>query len=111
MVAIGNAKLICPGYGFIRPLEPCVDQCSLDKDTCGAGKLCCYTPQSPCGNRCLIGKDDAGKKGTCPSSQSEQKDPKWGLCDGHFCDVDNDCSCKKKCCSNKCGSKICISPQ
>lgn len=110
IIAITDADLICPGYGFIRPQEPCVDECSADKD-CGSGKKCCYTPEAPCGYRCLVGKDNVAKPGECPSSQSEQTDPNWYLCDGHFCDVDNDCRCKKKCCSNKCGSKICISRQ
>lgn len=112
MIAITvNAELICPGFGFIRPQQPCVNQCSSDKDTCGTGQKCCYTPVAPCGYRCLASKNDVAKRGTCPASQSEQNHPYWRLCDGHFCDVDSDCSCKKKCCSNMCGTKLCISPQ
>ena len=109
---IANAALVCPGYGFVRPQEPCVDQCSTDNDTCGTGKICCYTPLTPCGYRCLVGKNDVAKPGKCPSPSSEQtNNNNWYLCDGHFCDVDKDCQCKKKCCPNKCGTPLCIAPK
>ena len=111
LVTVINSELVCPGFGFIRPQEPCVDQCSADNDTCGSGQKCCYTPQSPCGYRCVVGKQNVTKSGSCPSRDSDQSDPNWFLCDGHSCDVDNDCRCKKKCCHNKCGSSICISPE
>jgi len=108
IIACADSKLTCPGYGFIRPQEPCVNQCSPGNDTCGSGKKCCYTPETSCGNRRLVGKDNVAKPGTCPPSQSDQSDPLWRLCDGHFCDVDNDCRCKQKCCPNKCSSLVCI---
>ncbi|UJR25114.1 hypothetical protein I4U23_006473 [Adineta vaga] len=111
LVTIANTELICPGFGFIRPQQPCIDQCSPDQDNCETGKKCCYTPEAPCGYRCLVSKNDVEKPGHCPSPQSEQTHQYWRLCDGHFCDVDSDCSCKKKCCSNMCGTKLCISPQ
>jgi hypothetical protein len=82
IIAFTESELICPGYGFIRPQEPCVNQCSPDKDTCGSSKKCCYTPETPCGYRCLADKDNVAKPDTCPPSQSNQSDPIWGLCDG-----------------------------
>ena len=108
---IVDGELICPGFGFVRPQEPCVEQCNPQNDTCSEGKKCCYTPMEPCGFRCLEGKENISKRGICPSPVSEQEPMNWYLCDGHFCDVDGDCPYKKKCCSNKCGSKICISPE
>jgi hypothetical protein len=110
ILVIVKSELVCPGYGFIRPQQPCVNECSPDKDTCGSGQKCCYTPLTPCGYRCLIGKQNITKPGTCPPSQSDQSNPNWRLCDGHFCDVDGDCKCKKKCCPNMCGSLVCIAP-
>lgn len=109
LTTLARAELICPGYGYVFPQQPCVNQCSPDNDNCETGKKCCYTPYTPCGYRCLDGKNNITKSGQCPSTQSEQTNPNWYLCDGHFCDVDSDCPCKKKCCANKCGSKICIS--
>jgi hypothetical protein len=110
MICIIDAELICPGFGFIRPQQPCVDSCSTSNDTCAAGQKCCYTPIAPCGYRCQVGKDNKPKPGSCPSSQSEQTISNWYLCDANLCDVDSDCSCRKKCCANKCGSKVCIKP-
>lgn len=110
MATISHAEYVCPGFGFIRPQTPCVDQCSYTNDTCGTGLKCCYSPMTPCGYRCVVPKNNVPKAGTCPSQDSEQSDPNWYLCDGHFCDVDTDCPCKKKCCRNKCGTPLCMSP-
>jgi hypothetical protein len=111
IIVIADAEFICPGFVFIRSQQPCVDECSIDNDKCGLGKKCCYTPETPCGYRCLIDKDNVAKPGKCPSPQTDQNNSKWYLCDGHDCDVDNDCRCKKKCCPNKCGSTLCVSPK
>jgi hypothetical protein len=104
IVVTNNSELVCPGFGFIRPQQPCVNQCSTDNDTCGSGKKCCYTPETPCDYLCLIGKQNIAKPGTSPPSQFAQTDRNWRLCD-----VDNDCRCKQKCCSNMCGTLMCIS--
>jgi len=111
IITFANSSLVCPGFGFIRPQEPCVDQCSTENDTCPEGKKCCYTPSTPCGYRCLDAKLNVTRAGSCPSTESEQNYPLWYLCDGDFCDVDSDCRCKKKCCRNKCGTTICINPE
>ena len=108
IVAITNSELVCPGFGYMRPQLPCVDQCSPDNDTCESGNKCCYTPETPCGYRCLVGKENIRKPGTCPPSQSGQTNPNWFLCDGHMCDVDSDCQGAQKCCPNMCGSLVCI---
>ena len=110
IVTVAKSELVCPGFGFIRPEEPCVNDCSPDKDTCASGTKCCYTPLKPCGYRCLVAKENIPKRGTCPSPDSDQDDSIWLICDANFCDVDGDCPCKEKCCSNKCGSKVCIAP-
>ncbi|CAF4366203.1 unnamed protein product, partial [Rotaria sp. Silwood2] len=78
IVTVANTDLVCPGYGFVRPQEPCVDKCSLESDHCPNGKKCCYTPLKPCGNRCLVPKDDTPKDGTCPLPKSHQDAPYWG---------------------------------
>ncbi|CAF1061764.1 unnamed protein product [Rotaria sordida] len=109
-IAIANPESVCPGYGFVRPEEPCVDECKSESDTCDTGMKCCYTPLKPCGYRCLVGKDKIDKNGTCPPQDSDQDNFDWYLCDGHSCDVDYDCPCGKKCCPNKCGSKLCFNP-
>ncbi|CAF1118281.1 unnamed protein product [Rotaria sp. Silwood1] len=111
IVTIANTELVCPGYGFIRPQQPCVDECSPENDHCDVGKKCCYTPLEPCGYHCLVGKDNVAKKGKCPLPSSKQNHQYWNLCDGHFCDVDNDCPRKQKCCPNKCGTPLCIKPK
>lgn len=110
IIAITKAELVCPGFGFVRPQQPCVDECSTDNDTCPSGKKCCYTPLTPCGYRCLVGKENILKPGTCPLPESNQDESIWLLCDANLCDVDGDCRCKQKCCSNRCGSKVCIAP-
>ncbi|CAF1118300.1 unnamed protein product [Rotaria sp. Silwood1] len=110
-VIIANTELVCPGYGFVFPKPPCIAKCSPTKDHCRAGKKCCYTPLRPCGYRCLVGKDNVAKNGTCPPPSSNQTNSKWDLCDFHDCDVDNDCQYDDKCCLNKCGASMCISPQ
>ena len=112
IASIANAgKKVCPGYGFIRPPDKCESTCSIEKEECPQGKKCCFRVEQPCGFHCIIPKDAEPKSGTCPKSTTEQNNPYWGLCDGHFCDVDNDCKGVKKCCSNLCGSKICIEPK
>lgn len=110
IVTIANSELVCPGYGYIRPIQPCVNNCTVDGD-CSYGQKCCYTPVTPCGYRCLQAKENKPKSGTCPPSQSDQNIMDWLLCDAHLCDVDGDCKCKKKCCPNKCGALVCISPE
>ena len=102
---------VCPGYGFIRPPTNCESSCTTEKDLCASGKKCCFRVEQPCGFHCIIPKDNEPKIGKCPTSVSMIDNPYWGLCDGHFCDVDNDCKGVEKCCFNKCGSKICIAPQ
>ena len=111
IVVVAKSQLVCPGYGFIRPQQPCVDDCSPDKDTCGSGQKCCYTPLTPCGYHCVVAKQNITKPGNCPSPQSQQSEPNWNLCDANLCDVDGDCPCKKKCCRNLCGAPVCIAPQ
>lgn len=110
IVVAVKAQLVCPGFGFVRPQEPCVDECSTANDTCSSGKKCCYTPLTPCGYRCLVGKVNVTKPGVCPSRESNQEESIWLLCDANLCDVDGDCPCKEKCCSNRCGSNVCIAP-
>lgn len=107
---IQSAK-VCPGYGFIRPPTNCESSCSMEKDECPNDKKCCFRVQQPCGFHCIVPKDNQTKSGKCPSTSSDIKEPYWGICDGHFCDVDNDCQGNKKCCVNPCGSPICLSPQ
>ena len=111
MICIIGAELVCPGFGFIRPQQPCIDSCSEANDTCPTGQKCCYTPVAPCGYRCQVAKVNKPKAGSCPKSQSDQTTSDWFLCDANLCDVDGDCGCRKKCCPNKCGSKVCIKPQ
>ncbi|CAF3310015.1 unnamed protein product, partial [Rotaria sp. Silwood2] len=72
IVAFANTELVRPGYGFVRPQEPCVDKCSPQNDSCKGRKKCCYTPLKPCGYSCLIPKDNVAKNGTCPLPSSEQ---------------------------------------
>jgi hypothetical protein len=109
-----RTTFVCPGYGYWAyelAKKPCTDQCSAQNDTCGTGKKCCYSPVSPCGFRCMIPKDNTPKAGSCPSRNSMMamiRNPAWGVCDDHQCDVDKDCRCRSKCCANKCGSLICI---
>ncbi|CAF0884714.1 unnamed protein product [Rotaria sordida] len=72
IIAIANPELVCPGYGFVRPEEPYIDECKSESDTCDAGIKCCYTPLKPCGYHCLVGKDNVAKAGTCPPQDSDQ---------------------------------------
>ncbi|CAF3205281.1 unnamed protein product [Rotaria sp. Silwood2] len=112
IVSIVNAgEKVCPGYGFIRPPDKCESTCSREKDECPQGKKCCFRIEQPCGFQCIVPKDNEKKPGNCPTSATEQQNPYWNLCDGHFCDVDNDCKGDKKCCPNMCGSTICIAPK
>lgn len=113
LVTIGfvvAADKVCPGYGFVMMPEKCESSCSPDKDECGNGKKCCFRIEQPCGHHCIVPKDNVKKPGLCPSSTSVKDTALWGLCDGHMCDVDNDCSGETKCCPNMCGSTVCIYP-
>ena len=106
----GGAK-VCPGYGFIRPPEDCHSTCSTDNDQCPTGKKCCFRIEEPCGFQCIVPKDNEPKKGICPSPSSSGTDANWYLCDGHMCDIDNDCPGVQKCCLNLCGSPVCVVPK
>lgn len=102
---------VCPGYGFIRPPEGCQSTCSSENDQCPMDKKCCFRIEQPCGYHCIVPKDDQPKNGKCPASSSTLNDSNWFLCDAHLCDVDSDCPAMKKCCSNRCGAPVCVSPQ
>lgn len=113
LMSIVNAgEKVCPGYGYIRTPENCESTCSIEKDECPRGKKCCFRAEQPCGFQCIVPKDNEQKQGQCPSSSSGNiSDSNWNLCDGHMCDVDNDCQGTKKCCSNRCSSFVCIKPE
>ena len=105
---ISTAK-VCPSNGFVVLPTNCTSTCSTRRDRCGTNKKCCYRIAKPCGFHCIKAKHNMKKAGECPTSQSD--DRLWSICDFSTCDVDNDCEDTKKCCSNLCGSKICISPK
>ena len=105
------ATKVCPGYGFMRPPTNCTSTCSNEKDDCPSNKKCCLLIREPCGYHCIVPKDNVAKVGKCPSSSSQVNNPYWNLCDGHFCDVDNDCKGTQKCCHNPCGTPLCLPPQ
>ena len=111
IAAIANAELVCPLFGYYHVQGACNDQCSPDADTCGTGMKCCFSPVPPCGNRCVQAKDNTPKSGRCPSSSSFQLFKEWFLCDANRCTVDDDCTAKKKCCTNICQSKVCTTPK
>ena len=106
-----TTEKVCPGYGFVRPPDKCESTCSTENEECPPNRKCCFRIEQPCGYHCIVPKDDVGKVGKCPSTSSEVNDPYWNICDGHFCDVDNDCQGTKKCCRNPCGSPLCLPPQ
>jgi hypothetical protein len=76
-----------------------------------AGEKVCYRVEQPCGFQCIAPKDNEPKAGKCPLPSAEVETPLWGICDGHFCDVDSDCKGNQKCCYNPCGSPVCVAPQ
>lgn len=102
---------VCPGYGYMPITENCESTCSRENDECPSGTKCCFRMEQPCGLQCLVPKDDEPKAGTCPSPSSKVDNPYWGMCDGHFCDVDSDCKDEDKCCPNLCGSPVCVPSQ
>ncbi len=108
VISLASAEKICPGYGFVRRPENCTSTCSTSDDRCSTDTKCCYRITEPCGFHCIVPKDNVKKSGQCLNSQMNNS--LWYLCDVHICDVDNDCQGIEKCCSNSCGSKICITP-
>jgi hypothetical protein len=111
LVSIVNAgEKVCPGYGFIRPPKDCKSTCSMENDECPFEKKCCFNMEQPCGFHCIVPKDNEPKIGKCPSPFSQVDNQYWMLCDGHFCDVDSECPSAEKCCSNFCGSSVCVHP-
>jgi hypothetical protein len=112
IVSVANAgEKVCPGYGFIRRPQSCEAKCAQEKDECPSGTKCCYRVEQPCGFQCIAPKDNEPKAGKCPLPSAEVETPLWGICDGHFCDVDSDCKGNQKCCYNPCGSPVCVAPQ
>lgn len=111
LISIAATEKVCPGYSLfmIKP-EKCESTCSPTKDECRDGKKCCYRMGQPCGHHCIVPKDNIKKSGLCPALSSVKDNPVWGLCDGHMCDVDNDCPGEHRCCFNMCGSPVCIQP-
>jgi hypothetical protein len=108
-----STEKVCPSYGNMGSEDrysSCFDQCSPDNDQCESNKKCCFFLTHPCGHRCIIPKDNRSKSGICPSPNCNQIDILWSVCDIRLCDVDNDCPDKQKCCSNKCNTRICLTP-
>ncbi len=109
-----STEKVCPSYGNMgsenRYSSSCFDQCSSDNDQCESNTKCCFFLTHPCGHRCIVPKDDQHKPGVCPSPNCNQIDILWSMCDIRLCDVDNDCPDKQKCCSNKCNTRICLTP-
>ncbi|CAF4221136.1 unnamed protein product, partial [Rotaria sp. Silwood2] len=103
IISLISAAKVCPGYGHIHEPKNCTSTCSMINDQCPQGKKCCYLKTKPCGFHCVIPKDNIEKLGKCPTLPTD--DPLGSVCDGHFCDVDNDCKGVKKCCSNSCHSQ------
>lgn len=104
-----SSEKVCHDYGFIPRPDHCVSTCSITNDQCREGKKCCYRLEEPCGFHCVFAKEDTKKDGQCPTGKISNM--QWYLCDASFCDVDNDCPAKEKCCSNTCGAKVCITAQ
>jgi len=109
IISLTNARKICPSHGFVPQPRNCKSTCSQIDDQCPIDTKCCYHIGQPCGFHCIIPKNNIKKSGQCPTLQTDN--PSWFLCDAFFCDVDNDCQGLEKCCSNSCGSKICLTPQ
>ncbi|CAF2305490.1 unnamed protein product [Rotaria sp. Silwood2] len=109
--SINAGEKICPGYGYILLPENCTSTCSKENDTCSPDLKCCFRVEEPCGYHCIVPKDNEPKPGICPVSLSSAQYMKWYLCDGHECDVDNDCKRADKCCYNACGMPLCIAPK
>jgi hypothetical protein len=107
------AEKVCPSYGNagFQDLYSCFDQCSPDDDQCGLNKKCCFFLTHPCGHRCIIPKDNTVKSGECPSPNYNLINILWITCDIRLCDVDNDCPDDEKCCSNKCNTRLCLTPE
>jgi len=107
------AEKVCPSYGKVgfQDRYSCFDQCSPDNDQCEFNQKCCFFLTYPCGHRCIIPKDNKPKFGECPPPHCNQVDILWSMCDIRLCDVDNDCPNNEKCCSNKCNTRICLTPK
>ncbi|CAF0836455.1 unnamed protein product [Adineta ricciae] len=106
IVSCVNMEKVCPRHGFIHQQQNCTATCSTVHDQCANGLKCCYSYTQSCGYHCTKPKDNIPKRGRCPTIKTS--DPQWYVCNEHDCDVDYDCPGRQKCCSNICGSKVCI---
>lgn len=109
IISLINTEHICPGYGYVAEPVNCSSTCSQTNDQCPIGRKCCHRIEEPCGFHCIISKDNKKKLGECPTRVTGKLS--WLLCDAVLCDVDDDCQGTEKCCTNVCGSKICLKPQ